>query len=73
MSVSRLHGVRLTVFWERMNARFGAAYADSVARDLVIARLGGRTVFAALEAGVEPAEVWAAVCDAVDVPAHERH
>ena len=65
--------MRLTVFWERMNARFGAAYADSVARDLVIARLGGRTVVAALEAGEDPAVVWAAVCEAVEVPVRDRH
>lgn len=65
--------MRLTVFWERMNARFGAAYADSVARDLVIARLGGRTVVDALAAGVEPAVVWSAVCEAVEVPVQDRH
>jgi hypothetical protein len=63
----------LTVFWERMYARFGEAYADSLARDLVIAQLGGRTVTAALAEGEEPRVVWTAVCDAVDVPAGERH
>ena len=65
--------MRLTVFWERMHGRFGAAYADWLAHDLVIAALGGRTVNAALEAGEDPAVVWAAVCDAVEVPLHERH
>jgi hypothetical protein len=65
--------VRLTVFWERMAARFGATYADSVARDLVIARLGGHTVVSALEAGEDPAAVWAAVCEAVEVPVRDRH
>lgn len=65
--------MRLTVFWERMARRFGAAYADSVARDLVIAALGHRTVAQALEAGVEPAEVWNAVCEAVEVPVADRH
>jgi hypothetical protein len=58
-------GVRLTVFWERMNGRF--------ARDLVIAQLGGRTVSSALEAGEEPQVVWNAVCEAVDVPVRDRH
>ena len=65
--------VRLTVFWERMHARFGDAYADSLARDLVLAPLGGRSVVDALAAGVEPGEVWNAVCDAVDVPVEDRH
>ncbi|HVF03922.1 MAG TPA: DUF3046 domain-containing protein [Frankiaceae bacterium] len=65
--------MRLTVFWERMNGRFGAAYADSIARDLVIASLDGRSVTEALEAGVGPAEVWLAVCEALDVPVDQRH
>ncbi len=65
--------MRLTVFWERMNARFGEAYAGWLAHDLVIAALGGRTVDAALAAGEDPAVVWAAVCDAVEVPVEERH
>lgn len=65
--------MRLTVFWERMYARFGAAYADTVARDLFIAALGHRTVLDALEAGLDPGEVWAAVCEAVEVPVEERH
>ncbi|HEU0132103.1 MAG TPA: DUF3046 domain-containing protein [Mycobacteriales bacterium] len=65
--------MRLTVFWDRMNARFGEAYADSVARDLVIAQLGGRSVVAALDAGVEPSVVWNAVCEAVEVPVRDRH
>jgi hypothetical protein len=56
-----------------MARQFGAAYADSVARDLIIAALGHRTVLQALEAGVEPAEVWNAVCEAVEVPVADRH
>jgi hypothetical protein len=44
--------VRLTVFWERMRAQFGDSYADSVAKDFVLAGLGGRTVDQALADGV---------------------
>ena len=65
--------MKLTTFWERMTARFGASYAESVARDLVLSVLGSRTVEEALAAGVEVAEVWAAVCDAVEIPVGERH
>lgn len=65
--------MRLTVFWERMYGRFGAAYADSMARDLVIASLGGRSVTEALDAGAEPGAVWRAVCEALDVPVDQRH
>jgi hypothetical protein len=63
----------LTEFWKRMRGRFGDSYADSVARDLVIAQLSGRTVEQALAAGVPAKEVWHAVCEATDVPVHERH
>jgi hypothetical protein len=65
--------VRLTEFWERMNARFGAAYADSVARDQVIGRLGDRTAHDALEAGEDVRDVWLAVCEHFDIPVKERH
>ena len=64
--------MRLTVFWERMGERFGTAYADSVARDVSIAALGGRTVTEALAAGEKPKEVWLAVCELFDVPAKDR-
>ena len=65
--------VRLTEFWERMQARFGAAYADSVARDQVIGRLGNRTAHEALAAGEDVRDVWLAVCEHFDVPVKERH
>jgi hypothetical protein len=64
--------VRLTEFWERMEHVFGAGYADSVARDQVIAGLGGRTVHEALAAGEDAKFVWRAVCDAFDLPPRER-
>ena len=49
--------MRLTIFWERMRAHFGEAYADSFARDHVMAELGGRTVHQALEDGWEAKDV----------------
>lgn len=64
--------VRLTDFWTRMNRRFGPAYAESFARDQVLAGLAGRTVAEALAAGEEAKVIWRAVCDAADVPATER-
>jgi hypothetical protein len=64
--------MKLTVFWERMRAHFGAGYADSFARDHVMAELGGRTVAQALDEGWEARDVWRAVCTAVDVPASNR-
>jgi hypothetical protein len=67
-----LSQVRLTVFWERMRAQFGESYADSVAKDYVLASLGGRTVDQALAEGIEVKAIWRAVCDAFDVPERLR-
>jgi hypothetical protein len=64
--------VRLTDFWERMQGQFGATYAESLAKDQVLAQLGGRTVTEALEAGEPARQVWRAVCEAFDVPAKNR-
>lgn len=60
--------VRLTMFWDRMNQQFGDAYAESVAKDYVMAELGGRTVDQALAEGESAKRVWQAVCATFDVP-----
>jgi hypothetical protein len=65
---SSLWRVRLTVFWEKMRAQFGEAYADSVAKDYVLAGLGNRTVNQALAEGEDAKTVWRAVCEAFRVP-----
>ena len=59
--------MRLTVFWQRMNEQFGEAYAQSVAKDYVMAELGGRTVAQALAEGENAKRVWAAVCATFEV------
>ena len=64
--------MRLTEFWARMAEHFGPAYADSFARDHVIAGLDGRTVSEALAAGEPTKTVWRAVCVDQDVPASLR-
>jgi hypothetical protein len=56
--------VRLTDFWERLDAAFGPGYATSVATDQVLPQLGGRTIKQALAAGEETVVVWRAVCAA---------
>ena len=53
--------MRLTEFWARMERLFGATYADSYARDQVLATLGGRTVHEALKQGDDAKDVWRAV------------
>ena len=64
--------MRLTAFWERMNAQFGEAYAHSVAKDYVLAGLGGRTVDRALSDGEDAKRVWRAVCESFDLPENLR-
>lgn len=55
-----------------MREQFGDSYAESVARDFVLAGVDGRTVAQALADGVEPKTVWRAVCEAFDVPERLR-
>ena len=64
--------MRLTAFWEKMRAQFGEAYADSVAKDHVLAGLGSRTVNQALADGEDVKAVWRAVCEAFRVPERLR-
>jgi Protein of unknown function (DUF3046) len=60
------------MFWERMNDQFGEAYAQSVAKDFVLADLAGRTVECALADGEDVKKVWRAVSDAFNVPENLR-
>ena len=64
---STLFQVRLTEFWARMRTQFGDAYAQSVAKDYVFAKLGGRTIERALADGEDAKVVWRAVCETFDV------
>jgi hypothetical protein len=64
--------MRTTVFRNLMADEFGAVRAEMLARDHVLAALGGRTVDQALEAGLSPKEIWRAVCDDFDVPVERR-
>ena len=64
--------MRLTEFWYRMDEQFGAAYAQSVAKDYVIAGLGDRTVAQALADGEDAKTIWRAVCVAFNVPERLR-
>ncbi|MEU9844331.1 DUF3046 domain-containing protein [Actinomadura sp. NPDC048032] len=64
--------MRLTLFWDRMNQQFGEHYAESVAKDYVMAELGGRTIEQALADGESAKKVWQAVVATFDVPATLR-
>jgi hypothetical protein len=64
--------VRLTEFWRRMDEQFGPAYAQSVAKDYVLAGLGGRTIAQALADGEDVKKIWRAVGAAFNVPERLR-
>ncbi|WP_313674536.1 DUF3046 domain-containing protein [Mycolicibacterium sp.] len=60
--------MRLTEFRELVEVQFGAVRGSSLLVDHVLTRLGGRTAVQAIEAGVDPREVWRALCADFDVP-----
>ncbi len=64
--------VRLSDFWNRMERRFGTAYARSYAADQVLATLDGRTVQQAIDAGDDLKGVWRAVVEAVGAAPVDR-
>jgi len=51
-----------------MDEQFGSAYAQSVAKDFVLAELRGRTVQQALADGEDAKVIWHAICTAFPVP-----
>lgn len=55
-----------------MEEALGAGYSEVWADQFVMADLGSRTAREALEAGVSPKEVWAAVWRALELPATLR-
>lgn len=68
MRLGRLAGVRRTEFHERVVQLFGAAYGSSVLVDHVLTGLNGRTAVEAIDEGVEPRDIWWALCADFDVP-----
>ncbi len=60
--------MRLTEFHELLEAQFGPVRGASLFVDHVLTTLGGRTGAAAIEDGVDPREVWRALCADFDVP-----
>lgn len=64
--------VRTTAFRTLMADEFGSIRAAMIASDHVFAELGGRTADQALAAGLEPKDIWDAVCQVYDVPPNRR-
>lgn len=64
--------MRRTDFWERLSSVLGSEYAESWARDHVLAQLGGLTVEQAFESGIETKAVWLAVHQELELPKSAR-
>ena len=64
--------MRRSEFDRAVADEFGAR-ASAVVTDLVLSRVGGLTAAQAIAAGVDPREVWLALCDELDVPAERRY
>ncbi|WP_370287837.1 DUF3046 domain-containing protein [Nocardioides sp.] len=64
--------MRHTEFWSRMEHHLGDGYARVWASQIVLSSLDGRTPQQALDAGVEPKQVWRAVWQMLELPASER-
>jgi hypothetical protein len=60
--------VRLTEFHELVEAQFGPARGASLLVDHALTRFGGRSAAQAIDDGVDPREVWRALCADFDVP-----
>jgi hypothetical protein len=63
--------VRLTEFHVLVEGRFGAVRGGSMLVDHVLSNFGGRTAAQAIEDGVDPRDVWRALCADFDVPRNE--
>ena len=62
--------MKLSEFWLAVSDEFGEAYGRVITHDLVLGSLGGLTAEEAIKAGVNPREIWLALCKAADVPAN---
>jgi hypothetical protein len=60
--------VRLTQFHVLVDDRFGSVRGASLLVDHVLTGFGGRTAAQAIEDGIDPRDVWRALCADFDVP-----
>lgn len=64
--------MRHTEFWDRLDHALGRSWSRSWAELFVIGELGSRTAVEALDAGVAPKQVWAAVWRVLELPENQR-
>ena len=59
--------MRLREFFALLDSVFGPEYARTLAREMALDDLDSRTALQALDDGVEPRDVWHALCNAMAV------
>jgi len=64
--------MRRSEFNRAVAEEFGVR-ANAVVTDLFLSKVGGRTAADAIAAGIDPREVWLALCEELDVPADRRY
>ena len=64
--------MRLSEFWEALDALFTPALSRTMARDVHLDRLDSQTALTALDDGVEPRDVFHALCDQAGIPVGGR-
>jgi hypothetical protein len=65
--------MRLSKFQELLSDEFGTAFANVVLRDTRVTQLADQTPAEALAAGVDPSQVWLAICEHHQVPKARWH
>ena len=65
--------MRLSEFWLAVSDEFGPEYGRVLTSDLVLGEIGGLTAQQGIAKGVDPREIWLALCEAMDVPANRRY
>jgi hypothetical protein len=56
-----------------MDDEFGPEYSAVLLRDLALTELGDLTGQGALDSGIEPKDIWRAICKAQNVPLDRWH
>ncbi len=64
--------MRHTEFWARLDEVLGRSYSRTWAELTVVRDLDGRTTQEALDAGMSPKQVWAAVWRQLELPDTEK-
>jgi hypothetical protein len=64
--------VRYREFWQLVEEVLGSAHGRALVHELVLPPLGDRTPEQALDAGIDPRDVWHALCDELDIPDPQR-